>query len=269
MVTGYNLEIDEYTSEFQDYIKIGEEHLKSQKAKIQNILKSYVIDGVTDGTKLETDWFPQIQADIFISHSHKDEDLAKEIAGWLNSNLGLKCFIDSCVWGDSDKLLDMINNDYSEGRELQSGGYVYDYKKCNTASKHVNNMLTIALYKMIDKAEVTFLLNTNNSISKYKDVYEQATYSPWIYSEIVCTQIVRKKKIAEYRKGNKIWLEHRFEKNDGLNAAYEVSLEHLKKIDIRDLHIWKENYNSNKVEFALDYLYKMTYEEAKCIPVEI
>ena len=198
MVTGYNLRFDVENENFQEYVEIGENHLNLQKAKAMKFLKEYIINGIADGTKIEKDWFPQIDADIFISHSHADEPLAKGLAGWLYVNFGLKCFVDSCVWGYCDKLLEMINDDYSD-RQKTSDGCIYNHQKCNTASKHVNTILTIALHKMIDKTEVTFLLNTSNSISKYVDVYQQATYSPWIYSEIVCTEIVRKKQIAEYR----------------------------------------------------------------------
>ena len=122
-----------------------------------------------------------MEADVFISHSHADEKLAKGLAGWLHSCFGLTCFIDSCVWGYADDLLEMINDEYSDKKNKPSGGCIYDHKKCNTASKHVNTMLTIALYKMIDKSEITILLNTNSSIKKYKDIYQQTTYSPWIY----------------------------------------------------------------------------------------
>lgn len=84
---------------------------------------------------------------------------------------------------------------------------------------------------MIDKAEVTFLLNTENSISKYADVYQQATYSPWIYSELVCTQLIRKKKISEYRQQG--YLKHYNESKDENNVffvAYDVTLDHFIEI---------------------------------------
>ena len=102
MVTGYNLHLDKNTSEFQSYIKCGESHLSEQKAKISDCLQNYIINGIADGTRLGKEWFPEIEADIFISHSHADEKLAKGLAGWLHSTFGLNCFIDSCVWGYSD-----------------------------------------------------------------------------------------------------------------------------------------------------------------------
>ncbi len=62
-----------------------------------------------------------------------------------------------CVGGYSDDLLDEINNGYSDRQDKPTGGCIYNYKKCNIASNHVNAMLIIALHKMIDKAEVMFL----------------------------------------------------------------------------------------------------------------
>lgn len=272
MVTGYNLHLSKDTTKFHDYVKIGETHLSEQKAKVSKDIKKYIIDGIADGTQIEKDWFPQMEADIFISHSHTDEELAKGLAGWLYSCFGLTCFIDSCVWGYADELLELINDEYSDKKDKPSGGCVYDHKKCNTASKHVNTMLTIALHKMIDKAEITILLNTNSSIKRYKDVYQESTYSPWIYSEIVCTEIVRKKPISKYR-----WepvLEHSFEKSqardDGFHAVYEVSLDHLESLDMLKLLEWKKLYDDHEVRYPLDYLYKLTYKkETEKIPVNI
>jgi hypothetical protein len=272
VVTGYNLHLDKDkdTMEFNKYVRIGEEHLSGKKATISKNLEKYIINGMVDGTKMEKDWFPQIEADVFISHSHADVELAKGLAGWLNSYFGLTCFIDSCVWGYADHLLEIINDKYSDKQDKPSGGCEYDHRKCNTASKHVNTMLTIALHKMIDKAEITILLNTNSSIKKYEDVYQQATYSPWIYSEIVCTEIVRRKLIAEYRK--KPYLEYSYDnnqaRNDGFSAAYEVSLDHLESLDMQKLLEWKNLYDRCNATYPLDCLYKLTYKsETEKIPV--
>jgi hypothetical protein len=261
MFTGYNLVIDKADKniDFLQYTKKGEDHLKCQKAFFKEKIDEYIIDGISDGTRLERDWFPLIEADIFISHSHIDENLANGIAGWLNEKFGLRCFIDSCVWNYSDDLLEMINSEFSNKRKDQDGGYLYNYKNGNTASKHVNTMLSIALQKMIDKTEATILLNTDNSIEKYVNVYEKSTYSPWIYSEIVCTQIVRRKPLSEYRQV----LKHAFEnaqinKNKEYKAFYKVSLDHLNDLDIGNLMEWKRMYQDKKIEYPLDYLYAIT-----------
>ncbi|NFT07197.1 hypothetical protein FDF26_08975 [Clostridium botulinum] len=261
MFTGYNLVVDKEDKniDFLQYTKKGEDHLKSQKALFKEKIDEYIIDGISDGTKLERDWFPLIEANIFISHSHIDENLANGIAGWLNEKFGLRCFIDSCVWNYSDDLLEMINSEFSDKRKNQNGGYLYNYKKSNTASKHVNTMLSIALQKMIDKTEVTILLNTGNSIEKYDNVYEKATYSPWIYSEIVCTQIVRRRPLNEYRQVLKFAHENaQISNNEEYKSIYKVSLDHLNNLDITNFMKWKRMYQEKRIDYPLDYLYAIT-----------
>lgn len=270
MVTGYNLELDEkFFRDFELYKKKGDEILKPQVTQIKSKLDNYIINGIVDGTKLSNDWFPETEADIFISHSHQDKKLAIALAGWLYDTFELKCFIDSCVWGYADDLLEIINTQYSDKEEKANGGYVYNHTKCNTASKHVNTMLSVALHRMIDKAEVTILLNTSNSIERYSDVYDNTTYSPWIYLEIIFSELVRKKQISEYRFQNV--LEHSIEKNyakmDDYISQYQVSLDHLEKLNGDILNEWEKIYenHSKKIEsngafdYPLDDLYNLTY----------
>lgn len=274
MFAGFNLTIDlnsfknmaEIGSlDFDFYKRYGELILKDQKDQCSAQLKKYIKDGIIDGTNLEKDWFPQIKADIFISHSHKDKALANALAGWLYTKFKLNCFIDSNAWGYVDELLEMINEEYSEKRKDSSGGYIYNYKKCNIAASHVNMMLCMALQKMIDKTEVTFVLNTENSIKKYADVYDTSTFSPWIYSEIICTQIVRNKELSEYRKGKGIvHFNESYEVNGAYQAAYEVSLDHLKDINTFKLSEWANKWSNVKDKsnrYSLDELYKITHPE--------
>lgn len=270
MFAGFNLDLSDNSNshtgkiiDFDKYKDIGKNHLIQQKRSCEDALKDYIIDGTADGTKLQEDWFPQVNADIFISHSHKDIDLAQGLAGWLNKTFGLNCFIDSNVWGYADTLLEIINSEYSNKRKDKDGGYLYDYKKCNTASKHVNIMLSIALQKMIDKTEATFVLNTESCIKRYEDVYETSTYSPWIYTEIVSTELVRKKSLLEYRrKGIEFAQEDGkiYNTSDDYSAAYEVSLEHLKEISISTLYDW-ENRHIDSCKYSLDKLYLITHPE--------
>jgi hypothetical protein len=56
-------------------------------------------------------WFPYINADIFISHSHKDYNDVVCLAGWLEEKFGLTAFVDSSVWGYSDRLLKLIDGE--------------------------------------------------------------------------------------------------------------------------------------------------------------
>lgn len=56
-------------------------------------------DEIIDGDAISQDWFPNINSNIFISHSHLDEEYVIAFAGWLKKNFNLNAFIDSCVWG--------------------------------------------------------------------------------------------------------------------------------------------------------------------------
>jgi len=279
MFAGFNLDLTNITNTYGDkiinfsmYKKQGEDHLNSQKDYYKKRLEEYVINGtsndIVDGTKLQDDWFPQVEVDVFISHSHKDLEIAQCFAGWLYANFKLKCFIDANVWGYADDLLEQINSVYSNKRTDKDGGSLYNHNACNVASKHVSVMLTIALQKMIDKAETTFVLNTANSIQKYAQVYSNSTYSPWIYTEIVCTEIVRKKPLSEYRKVPlyKFASEStEISSRSGYQAAYTISLEHLINIDPSILIKWssmlKEWAVNRNAEYPLDILYILTGKE--------
>ncbi|WBW98850.1 hypothetical protein [Oceanirhabdus sp. W0125-5] len=267
MFAGFKLELTK--SEFMDlnggefikYKKLGEELLKAKKKEIENNIKSFFKEGKINGTKLQDEWFPQIKADIFISHSHVDEELVLSLVGWIYEKFELICFVDSGVWGYADDLLRDINNNYSDKRSKPNGGVLYDYDKCNRAASHVYMMLNIALQRMIDKVEAVILLNTENSLDG------DTTHSSWIYSEIVGTEIIRKKTLSQYRKE---MLQEVFEKfankQDFPTFNYDVSTEHLKDIYVDDLKDWYKqwrkkgsdnNYYGYTNYYPLDSLYRI------------
>ena len=266
MYTGFNLRLDKNAELFGDskeyvvYEFLGKKHLSRQKASFEKQLETYVVDNIIDGTKIQNEWFPQIEADIFISHAHVDERLACALAGWIYDTFKLTCFIDSNVWGYSDDLLEMMNEKFSNKRDDGSGGYLYSHKSCNQVSAHVNMMLSVALQKMIDKVEAVILLNTDNSIEVSSGKKMNSTYSPWIYAEIMCTEIVRRKPLWVYRDGEQLYhgdsgeaLYEHAESN--INISYKVQLEHLKMISESDLLSWEKEYRSRRYKYALDALY--------------
>lgn len=278
MFSGYNLKITEQSfkelirnddKDFDYYKNLGENHLKIKTNECKKELGNYILNGVVDGTKLENIWFPKIKADIFISHSHNDHSLVLALAGWLNHNFGLDCFIDSCVWGYVDELLENINKDFSEKRN-ENGHVIYNHEKCNRAASHVNMMLCMALQKMIDKTESIFVVNTENSIDEYSNVYEEATYSPWIYSEILFTELVRKRELSDYR-DKKIFKslneKYAFSQDGEFKSIYQVSLNHMESITYDILCQWKKKWNqihNKKSRYSLDELYKITnYDKMK------
>ena len=268
MFAGFLLDLGENKRiDFSPYRSVGTQHLNNQKASIETELKQFVInesDGQTiDGTLLTSHWFPQVEADVFLSHSHKDLPLVEGVAGWLYQEFGLRCFIDSNVWGYSDSLLEILNSRYSNKRPDGDGGYLYDHIRCVEASKHVNIMLSIALQRMIDKTEAVFLVSTDNAIRRYDATTNSNTYSPWIYSEIVCSDIVRKKPLSDYRTfswfekrlDEQFALEHQAADNETLRVAYEVSTDHLIELSEFDLLYWQMLHHKDSYLYPLDMLY--------------
>lgn len=268
MYIGFNLHIDKNAEIFEDlyaykyFQELGENHLNSQKAHYERDLEKYVKQEEIDGTKIQDEWFPQVNADIFISHSRNDKELACALAGWINEKFDLKCFIDSNVWGYSNELLKEMNSRLSNKREDGDGGYIYDHQSCNQVSQHVNTMLSIALQKMIDKVEAVILLNTDNAVKVCSNTQMEKTYSPWIYSEIICTQLIRKKPLLAYRSYKLLREAYRGMLESVLffahaNISYNVSLKHLKQLKGDDLIRWEYKFLNNRqeYEYALDALY--------------
>jgi len=196
MYKGFQLELikeDFYSDKvFNTFYGIGKTYTSVQKNNIKKTIDSYLFsNGTLNGSNMQENWFPQIKADIFISHSHKDEELALTLAGWLKETFGLTAFIDSCVWGYSNDLLKLIDDVYCRNINRNS----YDYDKRNYSTSHVHMMLSVALTQMIDNTECLFFLNTPNSITP--DTIINQTESPWIYSEIAMSRLIRKKELKE------------------------------------------------------------------------
>lgn len=269
MFSGFNLELDANSlaevcgRDFEKYRTIGEEHLSTEINRFNDEMKRLVNYQTINGSQLQEYCFPNVEADIFLSHSHKDRNLANALAGWIYDTFNLKVFIDSNVWEYSSKLLEKLNSRYSNKRPNGQNGVLYDHKSCCKASEHVNTMLSTALHQMIDKVECVMFLNTDNSVKVISDNQFSSTYSPWIYSEIMCTQIVRKKPLLCYREYNELMHFNESESiaNDvtDLVISYNLPLKHLKKIDTGILIRWLYNYKKYD-EYPLDFLYSITHK---------
>jgi hypothetical protein len=247
-------DIDEL--KLEDYYKrIGERQLKSNKEHIQKQLEAFLIDGkILDGSKIIDSWFPEINADIFISHSHIDNDLALKFAGWLFEKFGLVSFIDSNVWGYSDKLLLSIDDKYSRNVDSKT----YNYEKRNISTSHVHMMLSTALTTMIDKTECVIFLETPNSVKPLKDVVK--TESPWIYNEILISKVLRLTRPERVK--NKVYSSvESFSKamiNEGVKVQYDLIYDHLHLLTSYNLKELLTKFNKDKPkEFYLDELYRI------------
>jgi len=256
MYRGFNINLGHDSA--PDY-QVGLKKNLEQKEIINKQLSEFLSpDGVIDGGKLESTWFPQIKADIFISHSHIDEKLAMTLAGWLYMQFGLESFIDSTIWGYADSLLKKIDNEYC----LNEGGTTYSYEKRNYSTSHVHMMLSAALAKMMDNTECLFFLNTPNSVTPSNIVNKNETNSPWLYYEIGISSLIRKP--LHKHTNRKILLRGKTfselnESARNLDIKYPLETEHLKKITGHDLNKWRDEYDNeiSSLDFPLDKLYEL------------
>lgn len=225
MYQGFNLKISSGYSDY--YYNKGQELFSNNKKQVEKELSKFASgDGYLDGSKMQSNWFPQIEADIFISHSHKDEHMAIGLAGWLYDKFGLKAFIDSCLWGYCDELLKKLDDKYCMNQDKT----LYYYSKRNASTSHIHMMLSTALAMMLDKTECIFFLNTPNSIMPSKLI--ESTESPWIYCEIALTKLIRKapKRINVQKSV--------FNPGQGIQIKYGLDMKHLYEINGSDLNRW-------------------------------
>ena len=252
MYKGFNLNIQFDKTELNNFYKIGKEQfVKNQNIANTTLQNLLFTTGRVNGSKMQNDWFPQVETDVFISHSHYDLDTAIKLAGYLKSIFGLKVFVDSCIWGNSKDLLKIIDDKFC----LQPEGNYYDYNKRNLSTSHVHMMLSTALNMMIDKTECLFFINTPKSISTSGII--NSTESPWIYAEITMSKLIRKKKLNEYRReGTKMFSKGGMAGPLLESFEYELDLNHLTEIDRNSLINWEKEYSESKIKYPLDILYK-------------
>ncbi|MBA5791678.1 toll/interleukin-1 receptor domain-containing protein [Flavobacterium sp. xlx-214] len=136
---------------------------------------------VIDGKLIEDTWFPKIDADIFISHSHKDKDYAISLANYLLKEFNIRSFIDSDAWSFSDDLVELLLNKTQNVTEKTRGIYY----------SNVYLMLMNSLREMINNTDLFLFLDSENSIKKGSD--EWKTLSPWIYSEIQTVKTIQRR----------------------------------------------------------------------------
>lgn len=263
MYKGFNLSLEnlDFGKDYFRYYKIGETSINQSKESIEERIESFVrVDGSLDGSKMQANWFPQIKADVFISHSHKDEKLAIALAGWLKETFGLTAFIDSCVWGYADDLLKMIDDIYC----LRDDGSAYIYERRNYSTSHVHTMLSVALTQMIDKTECLFFLNTPNSLTP-NTIIEQ-TESPWIYSEIVMSRLIRENRPERKKNGSLNEAQNTFATViANMNISYDLSVDHLTAIDSGILTKWN---NSMKINRSYNRIFSRYCGEEEVHPLD-
>lgn len=257
MYIGFELKNLEF-EEFEEFYEIGRNSFNKYNRRVIKTLEKFTnVDESLNGDKMQSAWFPEIKADVFLSHSHADKDLVIAFAGWLKHTFDVTVFIDSCIWGNSKNLQKIIDESYSKNLD---GKYIYD--KVLYASSHVHMMLNTALMQMIDTCECIIFVNTPNSVKPNEVVAK--IVSPWIYSEIGMTKLIRKKSKNEHR-FKKLFESKNYSE---LEVTFNLDTDHLIKLSIDDLYDWENNFTKFKSlpthmnsaltkKRALDYLYEL------------
>ncbi|WP_317973699.1 hypothetical protein [Novosphingobium pituita] len=244
MYKGYNLKLNRH--KLDEYLESGESIFNYRSKKVRCILSDFINkSGRLDASKMTNSWFPDIEANVFISHSHQDRDLAVSLSGYLHYKFGIKSFIDSMVWGHSDKLLKMIDDEYCTNNRGKS----YIYQKRNRSTSHVHMMLSVALSQMINRCECLFFVNTPKSINS-SNVISSTTGSPWIYAEIAMTALIKRRSLDEHR-GEGVLESHMTA--DSVPVDYHVDLGHLIDIDEEAFDNWTETVPREDSHHILRY----------------
>lgn len=236
---------------YDEYIDIGIEHLEQMAKAFEKDMYACMNVQTTGQLIVEEDWFPELRIDVFLSHTWMNDGLQFAFVGWLYSTFGLRCMIDSYIWGNFGKLTDEYNGLYSNHRKKANGGDVFDYSCSNRVLNHIVSMLHIAAVKMMDKAEAVVLFNTDEDWDIYDNRSLSRRYLPWIYTEAAIINCMRVRPLAEYRRQASD--REAFMEENRISKLSEDVLEN-------ELVQWEQEYdNGDKDIHPLDILYKLLY----------
>lgn len=257
---------EKYQSHYKDCVlplMDSDDHLMgSDDHFFRKYLEHYLQpNGNLDSSKMEDEWFQSVSADVFLSHSHLDETLVEGFAGWLHECCGVVAFVDSSLWGYADDLLKDIDNAYCKNNDAIS----YNYKLRNASTSRVHMILMTALAKMIDKTECLIFVNTPRSISIEDSITKKnKTLSPWIYSELALSRIIRRQQPPMYRSLTEF---SHVDESNSIPMEFTAPIEHLDTLTIDNLTDWKQ-FMAPYIKLrdrgfpisarqSLDYLYKL------------
>lgn len=264
MYATYKIDVNDITfkhyKESKDFLNLQRSDLSLLESVFLNI---NTVEEIINAEDILSSWFPLRNKQVFISHSHKDEYEALNLAAWLYDNFNIECFIDSQVWRYSNDLQKMIDNEYCRNY----GSSTYNYEKRNISTSHVHMLLNSAIQNMIDNCECIIFIKSSNSVKPLTSLEQgDATHSPWINAEILSTKLLRRRKPEDHLGRPKPTFESiaKDSVNKILTIEYPLNLSNLISLDQSILERWKSNFLSNNIfesdkRFqALDYLYKLT-----------
>ena len=237
----------------------AQQYENDKSISLQNLRRIINSKDMLQAYEIKKLLLPSKRYDIFISHSHKDLEIAKGLSGYLNALCGVSCFIDSLYWGNIDELQEELNRMHLHKDEATGKKY-FDNQSTMEVAKHANMILASALTEMIDNCECVFFLNTDNSVIRGTEAMSKnETYSPWIYHEVFTTSIIHRKGT-----GRRAALEEQQIRDNAIKPLpqfiYNLDLTGMTILNDGDIIHWqsavKHDYNNN----PLDVLYKLKPE---------
>lgn len=271
MLHGFNLRIDEldlrrYEFDVPDIALGYELETGNLRRSLSDIVED---DGIINGDKMGSEWFPKIEKyHVFISHSHKDIEIAKRLKAWLKYRFEIEAFVDSMVWGHADDLLKIVDDMYC----LSAGGATYEYSKRNISTSNIYLSLAKALDAVIDHCECLIFINTDNSTENKSIAAEirsgESTYSPWIMSELRTSSIIRSNPMfvrTERIIANESFLDSVVNKSAVPKVSYSAPTEHLHRLDYIKMMEWQRHHfihGSRHPYQALTMLYNLAANRA-------
>lgn len=264
MYATYKIDVSEIP--FKHYEK-SKDFLTLQKSDLSLLesvfLNINTVEEIINAQDILSSWFPLRNKQVFISHSHKDEYEALNLASWLYDNFNIECFIDSQVWRYCDDLQKMIDNEYCRNY----GSSTYNYEKRNISTSHIHLLLNSAIQNMMDNCECIIFIKSSNSVKPLTSLEQgDSTHSPWINAEILSTKLLRRRKPEDHPGRPKPTFEAmaKDSANKILTIEYPLNLNNLTSLNQSILERWESEFlsnnifESNKRFQALDHLYKLT-----------
>lgn len=234
-----------------------QQYENDKSISLQNLRRIINSKDMLQASEIKKLLLPSKRYDIFISHSHKDLELAKGFANYLYLFFNVTCFIDSLYWGNIDELQNELNELHLTYDGVTKKSY-YDYEKTLQVAKHADMILASALTEMIDNCECVFFLNTDNSVIRGTEaISKNETYSPWIYHEVFTTTIIQKKQRSKFNES------YQFRDNaikQIPDISYGLDLSGMTVLREEDIFEWEIKINSNKDKHPLDVLYNLNPE---------
>lgn len=232
------------------YYRYGKELFEEHKQNVCKSLDEYLsVDGILQADKIEETWFPFVDAQLFFSHSHYDDDKLIRLAGYLAHEFGLISFIDSIVWNYADNLLKQIDDAYCKKSYifLQNKKVyekqLYQYNLRNRSTAHVHMILQGALAKMINRTECIIFINTPSSLNVTDIASNESISSPWIYNELLMASTFPARipdRYAGIREGKAYDSALHEGKRSLLQFNYSIPLGEFKELKLNDFQKAKE-----------------------------